>query len=80
MYLGDYDTLTCYVVELATGQIKREHYCGSFDTAINHPEQGQIVNNVPAGYALFFVTIYGGSDRLSWCLDVVSPDLIKQLS
>lgn len=79
MYLGDYDTLTCYVVKLDTGQIEREHYCGSFDTALNHPEQGASFDAVPKGYALFFVTVHGGGDRLSWCLDIVTKDLIKQI-
>ena len=80
MYLGDYDTLTAYLVNLETSQIEQEHYCGSFDTALNHAEQGAELTGVPKGFALFFVTIHGGGDRLSWSLDVISSDLVKQLS
>lgn len=79
MYLGDFDTLTAYVVNLRTGEIEGEHYCGSFDSALHHPEQGAPLTNVPSGYAVFFLTVHGGGNSLSWKLDVVSSDIIGQI-
>ena len=79
MYLGDYDTLTAYLINLETGLVESEHYCGSFDTAINHAEQGA-TGSVSKGYAVFMVTVHGGGDRLAWSIDAVSSDLVKQIA
>jgi len=79
MYLGDYDTLTAYLVDLSTGKVINSHYCGSFDTAINHSEQGAR-GAVARGYAVLMVTVTGGGGNLSWYLNVISSDLVSQIN
>lgn len=79
MYLGDYDTLTAYLVDLSTGQVVNSHYCGSFDSALNHSEQGAR-GAVAHGFAVLMVTVTGSGGNLSWYLDVISSDLVSQIN
>jgi hypothetical protein len=77
-YLGDYDTLTCYAVDMQAGQIVGEKYCGSYDSALNHQaEQFSEGFQVESGKALIFVTVICSK---VWEITIVSSDTIKQVA
>ena len=79
-YLGDNgDMLRCYAVNLETGELLGERYCGSADTAIQHPEQFNETAKAPENHALFFVNTFGSASNHPWTLTVVSPNITKQL-
>ena len=79
-YLGDNgDMLRCYAVNLETGEVLGERYCGCSDTAIHHPEQFNETAKAPENHALFFVETYGSSGNHPWTLTVVSPNVTQQI-
>lgn len=79
MFLGDGDTLHAYGADLDTGEITGERYCGSAESAINHPEQGYDGNEAPKGFALIFVHAYWNGINHSWTVTVVSNEKINQI-
>lgn len=78
-YLNDGGMLRCYAVDLSSGQVLGERYCGSADSAIHHPEQFNETAQAPENHALFFVETYPSSGNHPWVLTVVSPNITKQL-
>jgi hypothetical protein len=79
-HLNDGSILRAYGVDLETGEVVKEHYCGSGDSAINHPEQfttGQV--KLPTNKALMFVECYWNGRNMSWTLTVVSQSVTSQL-
>jgi len=78
-YLDDGGMLRCYAVNLVSGEIIGERYCGSADTAINHKEQFNETAKAPENHALFFVETYPSSKNHPWVLTVVSPNITSQI-
>ena len=80
-YLDDGGMLRAYAVDLATGKILAEKYCGSADSAIMHEwEQFGKGHKAPGEVAIFFVETYPSSGNHPWNLTVVSNNLIEQIS
>lgn len=77
-YLGDYDTLSLYTFDLATGEMLGKVYCGSYDSIINGNnfamQQSEGLES-PKGVVSVFVTRGAGV----WHLDCVSSDLAPML-
>ena len=78
-YLNDGGTLRAYGVDLQTGKITGERYCGSADTAIHHPEQFNETATSPDNHALMFIETYWNGKNTSWSITLVSPNLQKQI-
>ena len=78
--LSDGDILHAYGANIETGEITGERFCGSGDSAINHPEQGAEGYEAKPGYALIFVHAYWNGRNHSWVVTVVCKDLVKQLA
>jgi len=79
-YLNDGGTLDSYAVNLATGEVLGERYCGSQDTACNHPEQFAGFDATPQDHALVFVETFCNGKNTSWMLTVVSPNVPAQIA
>lgn len=79
--LSDGDTLSAYAVNLATGEISREKYCGSGDSYLHHRKEQDSEGFVPPkGTALLFIQTYWNGRNTSWNLYVVSEELTKQIA
>jgi hypothetical protein len=77
--LGDGDMLRCYAVNLTTGEVIGERYCGSGASEMNHPELFNETAKAPENHALIFVESYASSSNHPWTITVVSPNITKQL-
>lgn len=79
-YLSDGDTLHALAVDLASGDILGERYCGSGDTAINHPEQFDNTYTAPKDKAMFFIRSYWNGRNHSWIIHcVVANDNLQKM-
>lgn len=78
-HLDDSSGLTAYVVDLTTGNILAEKYCGSGDSTINYAnEQLSEGGSVPDNHAVLFVERFWAGNKSGWCLTVVSSNVQKQ--
>ena len=77
--LSDGDVLHAYGVNLKTGEITGERYCGSGDSVMLHPEQHSEGGEAPSGFALVFVHCYWNGKNMSWAATVVSKDMVRQI-
>lgn len=78
-YLGDYDTLTLYTFNLATGELLGNAYCGSYDSILcqnNFQKQQSEGQVMPEGIIAVFVTRGNGH----WHIDAVSSNLAPILA
>jgi len=79
-YVDDGGGLFCYAVNLETGAILGERYCGSGNSSINHPEQFDATAKAPDNHALIFIERYQSSGNCPWTVTVVSPNMTRQIS
>jgi hypothetical protein len=78
-HLNDGDTLDALAVDLVTGTIQGQRYCGSGDTAINHPEQFDATYKAPQDKGMLFIRAYWNGRNTSWTVTVVSENVPKQI-
>ena len=80
--LGDNgDTLTAYGVDLASGTVTGEKYCGCADTILNHFAEQQVEGlQAPDGKAMVFVHSYWNGRNHSWNVTVVSNNFVPQVA
>lgn len=78
-HLNDGDTLNALAVDLSTGTILGDRYCGSGDSAINHPEQFDSTYKAPQDKAMLFIRAYWNGVNHSWVITVVSENVTKQI-
>lgn len=78
--VDDNGTLRAYAVNLESGQILNERYCGSGESAINHlDEQFNETATAPFNHALVFVETFWNGRNHSWSVTVVSKNVTKQV-
>lgn len=79
-YLDDSSGLHAYVVNLETGTILANTYCGSGSSAINYQaEQFSEGGNCPDNHAVVFVERYYAGNKSGWTLTIVSNNFTKQV-
>ncbi len=79
-YVNDGGTLHGYVVDLETGKVLHEKYCGSGDTVMCHLGDMFAVGQQAAGnIAVMYVETAWNGRNHSWFLTVVSSCLTKQI-
>lgn len=79
--LNDGGTLDSYAVDLKTGEILSNHYCGSADSAVHHKvEQFSEGHTPPDNTAIVFIETCWNGRNTSWFVTVVSPNIVRQIN
>jgi hypothetical protein len=79
-HLGAGSLLYAYVIDIASGKVLADKYCGSCDSVIHygneHFSEGQ---RSQSGIAVMYVESYYNGRNHSWDLTVISEDICKQI-